>query len=60
MTTIYISDDGDDNNDGLTDQRPIRSWARYLKLKTGNDRITILTDPEKTIRRLKQEIKAKR
>jgi hypothetical protein len=58
MTTIYISDKGDDKNDGLTQQTPIRSWHRYLKLKTGNDGIVILGDPEKTIRRLKKEIAA--
>ena len=57
MPEIFISDHGDDKNDGLTKQSPISSWERYLKLKTANDQITILSDPEKTIRRLRKEIK---
>ena len=57
MPEIFISDHGDDKNDGLTKQSPIRSWERYLKLETANDQITILSDPEKTIRRLRKEIK---
>ena len=57
MPEIFISDHGDDKNDDLTKQSPIRSWERYLKLKTANDQITILSDPEKTIRRLRKEIK---
>jgi len=37
MQRIYISDKGDDENDGLTPLTPIRSWEQWLKLKTGND-----------------------
>jgi hypothetical protein len=60
MATIYISDKGDDKNDGLTENTPIHSWGRYLKLKTGSDQITILGDAEKTITRLRREIKGKK
>ena len=53
---IYVSDSGNDENDG-SEGKPIRTWKRYLKLKTGNDEIVILGDPEKVIRRLNKEIK---
>ncbi|MGC2409369.1 MAG: hypothetical protein WA441_05095 [Methyloceanibacter sp.] len=56
MQRIFISDNGDDNNDGLTPLTPIRSWQQRLKLKTGNDEIVILGDSEKTILRLSEEI----
>jgi hypothetical protein len=37
-----VSDTGDDKNDGRSDATPIRSWARVLELKTGNDKIHII------------------
>jgi hypothetical protein len=49
MQRIYISDMGDDENDGLTSLTPIRSWEQRLKLMTRNDEIVILGDSEKTI-----------
>ena len=52
------TDSGNDENDG-SEGKPIRTWKRYLKLKTGNDEIVILGDPEKVIRRLNKEIKGK-
>ena len=58
MPEIFISDSGDDKNDGLRENR-IHSWERYLQLKTGNDRIIILGDAEKIIKRLRKEIKKK-
>jgi hypothetical protein len=60
MPEIFISDSGDDKNDGLRENTPRHSWERYLKLKIGNDRITILGDAEKTIRRLRKEIREKK
>jgi hypothetical protein len=60
MPTIYLSENGDDKNDGLTEITPIHSWERYLQLKTGNDKITIMGDPQKTIARLRREIKGKK
>ena len=58
MPKIYVSDSGNDENDG-SEGKPIRTWNRYLKLKTGNDEIVILGDSEKVIRRLNKEIKGK-
>jgi hypothetical protein len=59
MQRIFISDNGDDNNDGLTPLTPIRSWRQYLKLKTGHDEIVILGGNDKTIIRLSEEISAR-
>ena len=59
MPEIFVSESGDDKNDGLRENTPIHSWERYLKLKTGNDRIIILGDAEKIIKRLRKEIKKK-
>jgi hypothetical protein len=59
MQRIFISDSGDDDNDGLTPLTRIRSWRQRLKLKTGNDEIIILGDSEKTIIRLSEEIAGK-
>ena len=42
MPKIFVSDAGDDKNDGRSDATPIRSWARVLELKTGNDEIHII------------------
>jgi hypothetical protein len=56
MPSIYISEDGDDNNEG-TLHAPIYSWHRRLRLKTGNDEIVIIGDSEATISRLHAEIK---
>ena len=59
MQRIFISEKGDDENDGLTPLTPIRSWRQYLKLKTGNDEIVIVGNSEKTIVRLSKEIAGK-
>ena len=41
MTRIYISDDGDDRNDGLSKETAIYSWQRAVKLCDGNtDRLS--------------------
>jgi hypothetical protein len=53
---IYVSDFGDDANDGLTADTPIRSWARYLQLKSGNDRINIRMGSEAVRLRITDEI----
>jgi hypothetical protein len=42
MAKIFVSDAGDDKNDGQSDATPIRSWARVLELKTGNDKLHII------------------
>ena len=41
-TTIYVSNSGDDKNDGLTREKPVRSWARTKKLCTGNTEMHLL------------------
>jgi hypothetical protein len=39
MQTIYVSNNGDDKNDGLTLETPVRSWERAMKLCKGNSSI---------------------
>ena len=56
MRNIYVSDAGKDENDGLTSKTPIRSWARYLKVKSGNDNLVLLGSPETILQRLYTEI----
>ena len=46
MRNIYISDTGKDEQDGLTSKTPIRSWERYLKIKSGNDNLVLMGNPE--------------
>ena len=40
MTRIYISEFGNDKNDGLTKQTPIYSWKRARKI-SGHIEITV-------------------
>jgi hypothetical protein len=54
MTRIYISDSGNDKNDGLTKQTPIYSWKRARKLFTGQ--IEISADNASTRKRLMKEL----
>ena len=42
MRKIYVSDSGNDKNDGLTSTTPIRSWQRFIELCVGNDEIIIM------------------
>jgi hypothetical protein len=56
MRNIYISDTGKDEHDGLTSKTPIRSWARYLKIKSGNDNLVLMGNPETILQRLHAEI----
>ena len=37
--TVYISDDGDDANDGFTLRTPVYSWKQAYKLKGGDNSI---------------------
>jgi hypothetical protein len=55
MTLIYISDDGDDENDGLTIATPVRSWKRVMQLCEGNNEM-VMMEGSRTIERLKAEI----
>jgi hypothetical protein len=56
MRNIYISDTGKDEQDGLTSKTPIRSWARYLKIKSAADNLVLLSNPETILQRLHAEI----
>ena len=38
------------------EQTPIRSWARYLKIKSGNDNLVLMGNPESVLQRLYAEI----
>jgi len=42
MRKIYVSDSGNDKNDGLTSTTPIRSWQRFIELCAGNGEIIIM------------------
>lgn len=42
MRKIYVSDGGNDKDDGLTEKTPIRSWQRFIQLCEGNDEIIIM------------------
>ena len=54
MTRIYVSERGNDKNDGLSRETPIYSWKRARKLFTGH--MEINPDSAATRRRLMQEI----
>ncbi len=59
MRKIYVSDNGNDNNDGLTERTPIRSWQRFTQLCDGNDEIIIMGDAGTSKMRLIAEIDKK-
>jgi hypothetical protein len=59
MTRIYISDFGDDRNDGLTKETAIYSWQRAVKLCDGNSE-TNLMQGDATLQRLTWEIEKRR
>ena len=54
METIYISDIGDDNNDGLSREKPVRSWRRAMLLRAGHNEM-VLIEGNATLRRLTSE-----
>jgi hypothetical protein len=51
MTRIYISDTGDDGNDGLTRETAIYSWQRAVKLCDGNTETNLIQN-DATLERL--------
>jgi hypothetical protein len=59
MQTIYVSNKGDDANDGLTLQTPVHSWKRVMQLCRGNQAI-FLVEGNETFVRLKEESNEKR
>jgi hypothetical protein len=59
MRKIYVSDSGNDKNDGLSAKTPIRSWQRFIQLCEGNDEIIIMGDADTGRMRLIAEIDKK-
>jgi hypothetical protein len=59
MRKIYVSDAGNDKDDGLTEKTPIRSWQRFIQLCEGNDEIIIMGNAETGKMRLIAEIDKK-
>ena len=59
MTRIYISDGGDDRNDGLTRETAICSWQRAVKLCDGNTGTNLMQN-DATLERLVEEISKRR
>jgi hypothetical protein len=58
MNRIYISDHGDDKNDGRTRETAIYSWKRAIKLCDGNAEAHLMQG-DATLQRLAQEIERK-
>jgi hypothetical protein len=42
MPTIYISEAGDDRQDGLTPETAVRSWRRASALSGGNSQLHLM------------------
>jgi hypothetical protein len=59
MRKIYVSDSGNDKDDGLTEKTPIRSWQRFIQLCDDNDEIIIMGDADTGKMRLIAEIDKK-
>ena len=56
MRKIYVSDSGNDKDDGLSAKTPVRSWQRFIQLCEGNDEIIIMGDADTGKMRLIAEI----
>jgi hypothetical protein len=54
MITIYVSNSGDDENDGLTRDKPVQSWWRVQTLSKGNSEMHLM-EGDFTLLRLKAE-----
>jgi metallophosphoesterase superfamily enzyme len=59
MRKIYVSDSGNDKDDGLSEKTPIRSWQRFIQLCEGNDEIIIMGNADTGKMRLIAEIDKK-
>jgi hypothetical protein len=59
MRKIYVSDSGNDKDDGLTENTAIRSWQRFIELCEGNDEIIIMGNAATGKMRLIAEIDKK-
>ena len=59
MNRIFISDDGDDTNDGRTRETAIYSWRRAVTLCDGNAEAHLMQG-DATLQRLVQEIERRK
>jgi metallophosphoesterase superfamily enzyme len=59
MRKIYVSDSGNDKDDGLSAKTPIRSWQRFIQLCEGHDEIIIMGNADTGKMRLIAEIDKK-
>jgi hypothetical protein len=59
MRKIYVSDSGNDKDDGRTEKTAIRSWQRFIELCEGNDEIIIMGNAATGKMRLIAEIDKK-
>ena len=59
MRKIYVSDSGNDKDDGLSEKTPIRSWQQFIQLCEGNDEIIIMGNADTGKMRLIAEIDKK-
>jgi hypothetical protein len=60
MLRIYVSTEtGNDKNDGLSDQSPVRSGRRVIALCKGGNEIVVMGGPA-MLRRLSKELKKER
>jgi hypothetical protein len=59
MITIYVSNSGDDENDGLTRDKLVRSWWRVQTLSKGNSEMHLM-EGDFTLLRLKAEFDEQR
>jgi hypothetical protein len=57
MTRIYISENGEDKNDGLTRETAVYSWERAAKLCDGNSGVDV---SEASVQRLNAEVVRRR
>lgn len=55
MQTIYVSNPGDDKNDGLTKETAVRSWRRAKSLCQGHNEFHLM-EGDATFLRLNEEI----
>jgi hypothetical protein len=55
MQQIFVSNGGNDENDGLTRQTPVRSWKRVKALCKGNNEM-FLMEGDTTLMRLKKQM----
>ena len=57
MKTVYISNSGNDKNDGFSPAKPVHSWKRALKLQGGDNMIDIHVTGEAAKRITKEIVK---